>query len=257
MQNYFNFSKKITLITGAVGEIGKSITEIFAENGSDLVLMDISKNSTELHEYADRIKKEYGVSVYVFEADIRQPDEIHKLELFFLEHRLSVDVLVNNAGVNMFVPAHILTEEQWDTVVDTNLKGTFFMSQVVGRNMITSGNGGSIISISSQHGIVGNVNRAPYCSSKAGMINLSKELSIEWAKHEIRVNCVSPTFVLHEKNKDLFYSSNMIRKELSLIPLGKYAVPRDIANAVLFLASPMASMITGHNLVVDGGYTAR
>lgn len=257
MKDYFNFSGKTCLITGAAGEIGKSITEIFAENGGKLILVDIGGNKKELHILADQMKLKYNVPVDRFEADIRKIDEIDQLEMFLKEQMLIIDVLVNNAGMNMIAPAHMIREEDWDTVMDTNLKGTFFVSQVVGRNMIASGKGGSIINISSQHGVIGNLNRAPYCASKAGIINLTRELSIEWAKHGIRVNSVSPTFVLHEKNKSVLNSSAMIRKELPLIPLGKYAVPEDVANAVLFLASPMAEMITGHNLLIDGGYTAK
>jgi 2-deoxy-D-gluconate 3-dehydrogenase len=130
------------------------------------------------------------------------------------------------------------------------------MCQNIGRLMVTARTG-SIVNIASQHGIVGNDMRAPYCASKAGVINLARELALEWAKYNIRVNCVSPTFVMTEKNKKMLTDNINFKKTLTSIPMGRYCTPLDVAQSVLFLSSPLASLITGHNLVVDGGYTIR
>ena len=150
----------------------------------------------------------------------------------------------------------VLSEDEWDKVVDINMKGTFLMSQGIAKFMIKN-NKGIIINIASQHGEVGNVKRAAYCASKAGIINMSRSLAIEWAKYNIRVNCVSPTFVIHDKNESYLKQPAVSKKLLKSIPLGSYCTPKDVADSVLFLASPMARLITGHNLLVDGGYTVQ
>lgn len=257
MKRGLDFTGKCTMITGASGEIGKVMAETFAQYGSDLFLVDMVEKEEELVNLRDRISELYKKEVSTYCVDIRDTQSIKKMEQDFLVDKKTIDILVNNAGINVLVPAHMLEENQWDNVVDTNLKGTFFMSQIVGRTMIRRGQGGVIINIASQHGEVGNVDRAPYCASKAGIINLSRALSIEWAKHNIRVNCVSPTFVIHEKNKNMLNHPSTMKKYISNIPLGRYCVPEDVADATVFLASSMASMITGQNLVVDGGYIAR
>lgn len=256
MNDCFNFTGKYSMITGAAGEIGKSIADAFARNGCNLILIDRKEKEDELGRLKECLLEKYHREISIITADIKEETSVNEINRIMKEQNMKIDFLINNAGINILSPAHMLEVSQWDCVVDTNLKGTFLMSQMAGRHMVLQGNGGVIINISSQHGEVGNVDRAPYCASKAGIINLSRALSIEWAKHGIRVNCVSPTFVIHEKNKEFLNRPAMLKKQLPLIPLGRYAVPEDVANAAVFLASPMANMITGHNLVVDGGYTA-
>jgi 2-deoxy-D-gluconate 3-dehydrogenase len=150
-----------------------------------------------------------------------------------------------------------VTEEDWDRVIDVNLKGLFFMAQAAGRAMRDqSPSGGVIINISSIMGLVGYYNRAAYCSSKAGVVNLTRVLAIEWAEHDIRVNAVCPTFVETELNRHLFADASFRDEILRRTPLKRLGTPDDVAAAVVFLASPAAALITGHALVTDGGWTA-
>ena len=166
-----------------------------------------------------------------------------------------MDVLVNNAGVNIPKDALDVTEADWDGVVDVNLKGLFFMSQRVAREMVKTG-GGRIVNMASQNGVIGYYKRAAYCSSKAGVVNLTRVLALEWAQHQINVNAVGPTFILTPLTQSTFDDLALREDLLQRIPLGRVGQPEDVVGAVVFLASPAASLITGHTLLVDGGWTA-
>lgn len=257
MIEYINFKGETTIVTGALGEIGRRVCKDFAKNGSNLILIDLKEKKEEALLFSKEISDKYSISVDNFTLDISDIESIKKLEEHLVQNNIQIKTLINNVGINILVPAVFVSENQWDNVVDTNLKGTFLMSQIIGRLMIKNNISGSIINISSQHGVVGNVKRAPYCASKAGIINLSKALAIEWAIHNIRVNCVSPTYVKHSKNEEYLEKPLTKKKLLSQIPLGRYCSSEDVSKAVLFLASSMSQMITGHNLVVDGGYTIK
>jgi NAD(P)-dependent dehydrogenase (short-subunit alcohol dehydrogenase family) len=243
------------IITGASRGIGLETAIVFAQEGATLVLTELEERMADLAEQAEYIKDKFSVDVIIHCLDIRKYDQVKKVVQSIEESCNSIDILVNNAGVNLLASILNLTWEQWDFVLDTNLKGTFFMSQEVVKVMIKNKKG-SIISIASQHGIVGNENRAAYCASKAGLINLTRVLALELARHGIRANTVSPTFVLTEQNETILNSNNFKYANLNKIPLRKYASPGDIAEAVLFLSSDLSKMVTGHNLVVDGGWTA-
>jgi 2-deoxy-D-gluconate 3-dehydrogenase len=166
-----------------------------------------------------------------------------------------IDILVNNAGINISKPALEVTEQDWDRVLDVNLKGVFFCSQAVARGMIQQ-KSGKIVNVASQNGVIGYYNRAAYCSSKAGVVNLTRVLAIEWASRSINVNAVGPTFVRTPLTEKLFQEESFKREVLSRIPLGRLGKPEDVAGAVVFLSSPAADLITGHTLLVDGGWTA-
>ncbi|WJH33699.1 SDR family oxidoreductase [Paenibacillus sp. CC-CFT747] len=162
---------------------------------------------------------------------------------------------MNNAGINTAKPSLEVTENDWDRVVDTNLKGTFFCSQRAGGYMIPRREG-TIINMVSQMAFVGYYDRAAYCSSKGGAVQLTKALAVEWAPHNIRVNAIAPTFVETEMTACMLSNPAFRQDVMSRIPLGRTPVPADIANAVLFLASGMANFVTGETLRVDGGWTA-
>jgi NAD(P)-dependent dehydrogenase (short-subunit alcohol dehydrogenase family) len=252
-----DFKGKYVVLTGASGKIGRCLADEFAKRGADLLLIDHPEAKENIN-LAKRLNDQYSGNIRSCAIDIRNPTYI-KESLAELQPDISrVDILVNNAGTNSFSSALQITEENWDQIIDVNLKGAFFMAQEVASWMVPQ-KSGVIVNIASQHGVVGNKNRAPYCASKAGLINLSRALASEWAGYQIRVNAVSPTFV-HDVDDELNHayltSSKVKREYLSQIPLRKYATPLDVANAVLYLSSDMAGMVTGHNLVVDGGWTA-
>ena len=167
-----------------------------------------------------------------------------------------MDILVNNAGVNIPVEALDLTEQDWDRVQDVNLKGLFFLSQAVARQMKADGSGGRIINVASINGVVGYYKRAAYCSSKAGVVNLTRVLALEWAQYGINVNAVGPTFILTPLTQSTFDDPAQREDLLGRIPLGRVGQPEDVVGAVVFLASAAAAMVTGHTLMVDGGWTA-
>jgi NAD(P)-dependent dehydrogenase (short-subunit alcohol dehydrogenase family) len=167
-------------------------------------------------------------------------------------------VLVNNAGVNLRMPAAEVTPDDWDTVIETNLGGTFFLSQQAGRHWMATGQPGCIVNIASAHGLVGAAERSTYGISKAAIIHMTKMLAVEWADHAIRVNAVAPGRMQTgspsraEKGSDAAYMAAMLRR----IPLHRLVTADEVAAAVCYLASPAAAAITGQTLVMDGGLTA-
>ena len=168
-----------------------------------------------------------------------------------------LDILVNNAGTNVRQPAFDVTEDAWDLVLDTNLKGLFFTAQAAGRAMRDQQpRGGSIINVASTMGLVGYYDRTAYCASKAGAVNVTRVLAIEWAPHDIRVNAVCPTFVDTPLTRIVFENETIKSDILRRTPAGRIASPEEVAAAIVFLASPAARMITGAALTIDGGWTA-
>ncbi|OPX45201.1 3-oxoacyl-[acyl-carrier-protein] reductase FabG [Ruminiclostridium hungatei] len=250
-----SLQNKNAIVTGAGRGIGLKIAEMLARAGASLIVTELEDRFDDLKKSSLEIENNFGVRVIPAVLDIRSQEAVNNVVQLGIQEFDQIDILVNNAGINLLTPSLTITREQWDQVLDINLKGTFFLTQEVAKRMIQR-KSGTIVSIASQHGVVGNELRAAYCSSKAGIVNLTKALSYEWARHGIRVNAVSPTYVLTEVNGDLLNSNDFMRKALQRIPLRRYATPQDIANAVLFLSSELSSMITGHNLLVDGGYTA-
>ena len=169
-----------------------------------------------------------------------------------------IDILVNNAGVNIRKPALEVTEADWDTVLDVNLKGAFFMAQAAGRQMIAQEPaGGSIINISSIMGLGGYWDRVAYCASKAALINMGRVLALEWGPRNIRVNAVCPNFVITPLTEPLFANNPEFTEDvMRRTPIGRLPTPEEIAAAVVYLASPGAASVTGQTLTVDGGWTA-
>ncbi|MCR4944079.1 MAG: SDR family oxidoreductase [Clostridium sp.] len=248
-----SFEGKNVLISGAAGHLGSQLVKAYCEaKASLLVLLDLTDKKRELEELKNQYKDIVDIRTYT--ADFRNIEDIKKVVAEINKDNIVIDILVNNAGINIIKKANEIDEEIWDRVVDTNLKGSFFLTKEIGYNSLINQKG-NVIFIASQHGVVGNVMRTPYCSSKSGILGLVRALTAEWSAHGVRVNAVSPTFILYEDNKDFLMNPREKRNMLNKIPLHKYADAEDVSNAVLFISSDKASMITGHNLVVDGGYT--
>ncbi len=167
-----------------------------------------------------------------------------------------IDILVNNAGINIPEPALEVSEEHWDRVLDINLKGLFFCAQKVGQVMVEQGRG-KIINIGSQMGFVGGKLRAAYCSSKGGVVQLTKALAIEWAPHGVNVNGVAPTFLETPFTAAMFENQEFYEEVVGNILFGRLGRVEDVLGAIVFLASPASDLITGHTLLVDGGWTAK
>lgn len=246
------FSNKCILISGAAGAVGQDLTKKLAQENATLILVDLPQNINILKDMKQELASRTKIVYYGI--DICNEEDITVLIKKIEEENLEVDILINAVGVNNLIPARLIKESEWDGVIDTNLKGIFFLTQAIANHSLIKKRG-TIVNISSQHGIVGNDSRAHYCASKAGIIGLTKALASEWAKYKVRVNCVSPTFIITEKNSSYLNSPYSRQVNLNKIPLGEYALPEDVSNGIIFLISSNARMITGHNLVIDGGYT--
>ncbi|MDF2787506.1 MAG: hypothetical protein K0S80_604 [Neobacillus sp.] len=244
--------KKVLVVGGSKG-IGKDIALAFARLGSEVVIT--GRNEDDLRKTTEALR-ELNPKCFYLTADIQNVKEIYNMVDTAFSRLGRIDVLVNNAGINIPKPAIEVTEEDWDRVLDTNLKGTFFCSQRAGKHMIEQRNAGKIINIVSQMAFVGYIKRAAYCSSKGGAVQLTKALAVEWAEHQIRVNAVAPTFIETDFTKTMFDDQDFYQDVLSRIPLGALAKPEDVTGAVIFLASNMANFITGETIRVDGGWTA-
>lgn len=245
----FRLDGKKALVTGAARGLGKAIADGLAESGA--TVYGTSRDA----ESARLISERYGTPA--FPVDITEPTQILQFTDDLMQESGGIDLLVNNAGVNVPKPALELTTEDWDTVFDTNLKGSFFLTTALARHWIKNGTQGAIVNVASQAGIVGIEERAAYGTSKAGLIHLTKILALEWAQAGIRVNAVAPTFVRTELTASTLSRPDWAAELLSRIPIGRFGEPEDIAGAVAFLLSDAASLITGHTMAIDGGYTIR
>ena len=245
---------KVAVVTGAGSGIGKAVAIAMAEAGADCIPCEHPDRLDTLDSVCEAISQT-GQSAFPAPLDLPDLDSIDKMVDHAIESTGRIDILVNNAGINIPSDAFDVTEEDWDAVQDVNLKGLFFMSQRVGRVMSESG-GGKIVNMASQNGVVGYYKRAAYCSSKAGVVNLTRVLAIECAEHKINVNAVGPTFILTPLTQSTFDDVTLREDLIGRIPMGRVGQPEDVTGAVVFLSSSAADMITGHTLLVDGGWTA-
>ncbi len=252
MKNLFDLSGKVAVITGGSKGIGKDIAGMLAEHGADIVL--IARSEQELEQAAEEIRATSGRKVLPISSDLTDVSSIPHVVDRIVEEFGQINILVNNAGVNIPKPALEVTEQDWDTVMDLNLKSVFFLSQAVGRHMIER-RSGKIINMSSQMAFVGYYKRSAYSSSKGGVTQLTKALAIEWSSYQVNVNAVAPTFIETPMTRPMLEDEQFKKDVLSRIPLGRLAKTKDLFGAVLYLASGASDMVTGQTLVVDGGWT--
>lgn len=251
LQDMFKLGGKMALVTGGGRGIGKFIAEGFAEAGADLVLA--SRKMKNLEASAEEIRRNFGVRVLPVACDMGKPEEIDAMIGTVLEKFPRIDILVNNAGCNVRKPALDVTWDDWNLVLDTNLRGTFFVSQAVAqRSMIPQGKG-RIINIGSVTCVAGYAGLAPYGASRGGVKQLTMSLADDWGVHGITVNCLAPGWFKTAQNAALYEDREWVAYLCDRIPLKRPGRPNDLDGAIVFLASDASAYITGQTLLVDGG----
>lgn len=253
MSYQFDFRDKIIAVTGGGRGIGRSIAMVFGSLGAKVIV--ISRTEEELKETAEQINQ-LGGEATLHVADLSEPQTIPSVIDFIQEHFGRLDVLVNNAGVTRRKKSEELTEEDWDFVMDTNLKALALISFAVAKNLMIPQGYGKIINIASMGGILAITESAPYSSSKGGVIQLTKVLGCEWAKYNIQVNAVAPGYINAGLGGNATKNQELMERVLARTPAKRLGNPEEVVGGVLFLASDLASYITGQTLAIDGGLTA-
>lgn len=246
----FNFSLagKAAVITGAASGIGSAIADAFAAKGARLALLDLNEGAV--------MSKAAGLdSARAWACDVTDAASVDAAIASAGAEMGRIDILVNCAGVVDLAPCEEISLESWQRTLDVNLTGSFLMAQAVGRRMIAQRKG-KIVNLASQAGSVAIEGHVAYCASKFAVIGMTKTLALEWGKHGITVNSISPTVVLTELGRKAWSGprGDAMKAE---IPTGRFAEPEEIAAAAVFLASDASDMINGADLVVDGGFTVK
>ncbi|MFL7837592.1 MAG: 3-oxoacyl-[acyl-carrier-protein] reductase [Candidatus Promineifilaceae bacterium] len=240
---------KVALVTGSSRGIGRAIATELAVRGAKVVI-NYHSNPQAAEEVVKAIVEQGGSAVAV-QADVSDFDAAQMLIKATIDNFGQIDILVNNAGTTEDTLLMMMKEEQWDSVIDTNLKSVFNCCKAAARPMVRRKQGGRIINISSVSGLVGQAGQTNYAASKAGIIGFTKSLAKELGSRNITVNAVAPGFVLTDLTADL--SEDLVEQTLAFIPLGRWGELEEIAHVVAFLASDQSSYITGQVIAVDGG----
>jgi NAD(P)-dependent dehydrogenase (short-subunit alcohol dehydrogenase family) len=250
----FRLDGKIALVTGGARGLGLTMATALAEAGADVAITGRSMGPAE--DASKIIEAATSRRVRAFAADVTSASDVERL-VSSIESALGpVDILVNNAGVNIRGTVDQLSEADWDSVIDTNLKGPFLVARAFGPGMVKRG-WGRVVNLGSILGAVALGGRAPYASSKAGVINLTRVLALEWAGTGVTANAICPGPFATEMNLPLLNDPVKYQEFVKKIPMGRWGELDELAGAIVFLASPASSFVTGASLFVDGGWTAQ
>ncbi len=243
---------KVAIVTGSTKGIGRGIVEALAKAGANVVI--VSRNQDDCNRVAEQIK-EFGHDALPVAADVTNLKAIEELVKKVTEYYGKIDILINNAGSAITKKAEDITEADWDRVLNVDLRGVFFCAQAVGRQMIIQ-KSGKIINLASILGLVGDRQVLPYCVSKGGVIQMTKALALEWARHNIQVNALCPGYVITPMNEADLMNEKIHNHIIKKIPMRRLGEIKDMIGAVVFMASNAADYMTGQTLVIDGGWTA-
>jgi NAD(P)-dependent dehydrogenase (short-subunit alcohol dehydrogenase family) len=248
VKNFFDLSGRTALVTGASRGLGQYFARALAQAGADLIVT--ARNGKDAEPFADEIRA-LGRKVTSLSLDVRDEASIRQMA----EQAAAVgkiDILVNNAGCNVRKPTMDISWDEYNKVLETNLRGTFFVAQSIARHMVPR-KYGRIINIGSVTSVFGYANIAPYCASRGGVKQLTMALADEWGRHGITVNCLAPGWFRTEQNKVLYENKKWVEYICDRIPVGRPGKPNDLDGAVVFLASDASEYVTGQTLLVDGG----
>lgn len=250
----FRLDGKTALVTGGARGLGKTIAVALGEAGADIALAGRSRESCE--STAQEIASATGRKVRAFQADVTSAGDVARLAAEIADACGPIDILINNAGTNIRGTIDKLSEQDWDTVMDTNLKGPFLCARAFAPQMVAR-KWGRVINLASIMSVVALPGRAPYASSKAGILGLTRVLALEWAGTGVTCNAICPGPFATEMNRQLLNDPVAYQQFINQIPLGRWGELEELAGAAVFLASDASSYVTGSPIFVDGGWTAR
>jgi NAD(P)-dependent dehydrogenase (short-subunit alcohol dehydrogenase family) len=249
----FSLSGKTAMITGGCQGLGLEFAKAMAKAGANVAIT--SRDQKKAQETAANLSEEYQANVTGYSVDVLKSDQINHLVQQVVEKYESIDILVNNAGVNVRKPLLEYDEESWDLVQETNLKAPFLVAKAVVPQMIKQ-NYGRIINLASMLGMVGLAERSAYCSSKGGLIQLTKVMALEWAEYNITANAVCPGPFATEMNQVVINNPEANQFFLDHLPVKRWGKPEELSGLIVYLASDISSFMTGTSIVIDGGWTA-
>ena len=248
-----NIKGKTAIVTGSTKGIGRGIANAMAEYGANVVV--VSRHQNDCDAVSEELKSKYGVSSIGVAADLTKKEDIDTLVKKTLTAFGRIDILVNNAGSAITKRAEDLTEEDWHRVINLDMNSVFFCSQAVGRQMIAQ-KGGKIINIASMLGLIADKQVLPYVVAKGGVMQMTKGLALEWAKHNIQVNAICPGYIITEMNKAELTNDKIAGGLLRKTVMRRFGQVEEVAEAAVFLASDASSYMTGTHMLIDGGWCA-
>lgn len=251
--NPFDLTGKTALVTGCNTGLGQGMAIGLAKAGAQIA--GVFRN--ESAETERIIHRELGMHFLGIKADLSQMENLDRVMQKTLGHFGKIDILVNNAGIIRREDSIHFSEEDWDAVMDINLKATFFLSQKAAREFIKQNSGGKIINIASMLSFQGGIRVPSYTASKSGVMGITRILANEWAKHRINVNAIAPGYMETNNTEALRKNKGRNREILARIPAGRWGTPEDLQGAVVFLSSEASDYVNGFTLAVDGGWLAR
>lgn len=249
IKKLFDLTGKVAIVTGASRGIGKALAIGLAQAGADVVITDVLDTKETVAEIKTLGRKSLGLKV-----DVTSQKDIDAMVAKTVGEFGKIDILVNNAGIYYATPVKDMAEKDWDKIIAVNLKGVLLCARAVGQQMIKQ-KSGRIVNVASVAGIMAFAQSAAYNCSKAANIMLTKTLAAEWAPYGIRVNAICPGVIVTDMTKDLLTDKGFQQSVSTSTPLGRTATPDELAGAAVYLASDASSYVTGHALVVDGGWT--
>ena len=248
----FKLDGKVAAVTGATRGIGRSIALSLAEAGADIALLQRSPEQTDVKEEIESL----GRKCLIVPCDLEDIDQVKAAIPNVVSHFGKIDILVNNAGIQRRSPSVDFSEQDWDDVINVNLKTVWLLCQQAGRYMVPNGKG-KIINMASLLSYQGGLTVPAYAAAKGGVAQLTKALSNEWAKHNVNVNAIVPGYIATDMNTALIHDDTRNRQILERIPSGRWGNPEDFKGTVVYLASDASNYVHGHLLAVDGGWLGR